>query len=325
MCEANRFQPFKLQTENDQPVGKKPAQRHARVLNFVYLFSSIHQKVSWKLGEFLSVDKTVLSGAKKLPVFNSAFQQIYVASNSSSVTGYDLDQFIGENQNVAKRIVKALDAFEFDEIDADSQYLSAINQYSDQWFQFVETEPDFLKIYRDRARLGVFATEPLAQLPASQQDEFSVAIGFSQVPETIQLSQANQSLVSPEQDHRNLATYECEFKCSNSIFTNAVSLKRHRVNEHGVFQGYKCGCCFYPFNSPTVRGKSQTNHSGFKSNLTLAESTANIIVNTVNSTIFAGTLISPFFEDFLSEVGQLDLREVLQTLIFQSYSKVYTR
>ena len=54
-------------------------------------------------------------------------------------------------------------------------------------FQFVEIERDFLKFYRDRAQLGTLATEPLLQLPASEQAEFLASISFSQVPGTLQL------------------------------------------------------------------------------------------------------------------------------------------
>ena len=284
------------------------------------------QKVSWKFVEILSVTSRSLRHAKEsYTVFKNAFSQ--VISNCDKISSSHLNEFSELNKRVIERLLKALSEFEFEEFDSDWQYLATLNQLCNQWFRHVENDREFLKLYRDKAQqlnaLGSSADEsPLSDLTHSQQIELSTAIGFSQVPETVQLSRSQ----SPEREQQvqQSSIIFCKFGCPDKVFSTEPIAKRHQIHDHGVVERFFCTCCLFPFTTHTSTTKHHDKFTPIFSPAFLYSS-KNIIVNTVHSVILPGTLISPLFEDFLSEVGDLQLQEVLQTQIFRQHREVYDR
>ena len=156
MPETQPFKPFELDIQHDELTGRRDVCQHTKLLNYVYLFSFSNGSVSWKLKGPNACEKDTLNyNKKRYPTFGEAVKQINSKFSALNVVSkIDLERFIDANLTVAQRLVKSLAEFQFNEIASNSQYLSAINQFSSQWFSFVQKKPEFVKFYEDRLALA---------------------------------------------------------------------------------------------------------------------------------------------------------------------------
>lgn len=325
MGEIKLFRPFRLETEYDEPVGRKGIQEHVKFLNFVYLFRFENDKVRWKVSGSSYFNANRFAHFKfNVPVFVNAVQQLCSPSDSRTIFQSDIDRFVRENELVSSRLITSLEEFEFEKIKAGSQYLESVNLLSAKWFRFVQTVPEFLKLYEDRQALTNANLVDHVQLSLSQQAEFLDCLSFSQIPEHLQLQQVSQLPAVVQSNDSNKLI--CEFNCSSEVFLEKRKLKRHRLTHHSVFNQMKCGCCpVFPYYCSEILSTGGVSHKAYKKIAEFASLPENIILNTVQSTLFPGTQISPIFEKFLVNVGALEISQVLQNSTFKDYKEVYDR
>lgn len=299
--------------EKDYIVGPIDINKHFRIINYFYLFTSSNFVIYVSGCPFKKHHIHNLTRKEDLAKF--VIEQI--KARNQSVLKSSISKFYEKNKLELDKIIEAIDKFKYNNLNKDRKYLylSTINSMFNTWFETVNSNEKWRDVYSIRNQLSQSVPVDHNHFDSQEHSKLDECLG--QV-----LSQDNKYQVNLTHNEIDLSAKDVNKICEycELLFKDAYELRKHISISHSVYMESKCGCCskfcFYLISSRT----KLSSHINF-SKLNIENNT---IINTMNSEIFS-VPISPLFETILLQVGDLQPQEIQDNQVFKEYGTIYDR